>query len=123
MRYHEGPRIQRGRGIGAIFSAIARGFAPIAKLGLRAGRSLLANPLVRKVGQSALDIAKQSAVNLTADLVDGKNMKESAQNELQNARNKIASTLRGGRKRKKHIQKTPSKKAKKNKSLKYSLLD
>lgn len=123
MRYHEGPRIQRGRGIGSIFAAIARGFAPIARLGLRAGRNILSSPLAKKVGQSALDMAKKSAVNLTADLMDGKNMKESAQNELNNARNKIASTLRGGKKRKKHNQKTPNKKTKKQKFSKYSLLD
>lgn len=120
MLVHRGVRTQSGRGIGAIFSALARGLAPIARLGLRAGKSLMSSPLVKKVGESALDLAKQSAVNLTADLIQGNNMEESAQKELNNARQKIASTLRGGRKRKKHNhQKTVTKK----KVMRYSLLD
>ncbi len=36
----------------------------IARLGLRAGRSLISNPLVKKIGQTALDAAKQSAANM-----------------------------------------------------------
>jgi hypothetical protein len=53
MNYHQGPRFQRGRGLGSIFSALARGLAPIARLGLRAGKSFISNPFVRKLGQSA----------------------------------------------------------------------
>lgn len=122
MLIHRGPRSMRGRGIGSIFSALARGLAPVAKLGLKAGKSFFSNPFVKKIGNSALDLAKQSAVNLTADLIEGKNMDESAQKELDNARQKIASTLRGGKKRKKHVtHKLPRKKSKK--SLQYSLLD
>jgi hypothetical protein len=121
MNYHHGPRFQRGRGLGSIFAALARGIAPIARLGLRAGRSLFSSPFAKKLGQSALDIAKQSAVNLSADLLEGKDMSESAQNELNNARSKIASTLRGGKKRKKH--KKNAKVVKKSRNVKYSLLD
>ena len=120
MLIHRGIRTQSGRGIGSIFAALARGLAPIARLGLRAGKSFLTSPVMKKVGQSALDVAKQSAVNLTADLIQGNNMEESAQNELNNARQKIASTLRGGRKRKKH---TTSKYVSKKKVMRYSLLD
>jgi hypothetical protein len=58
MLVHRGLRTQSGRGIGSIFSALARGLAPIAKLGLRAGKSFLSNPFVQKVGKSALDLAK-----------------------------------------------------------------
>jgi hypothetical protein len=123
MIFHQGPRYQRGRGFGAIFSALARGIAPIARLGLRAGKSLLSSPFVRKLGQSALDVAKQSAVNLSADLLEGKNMEESAQKELSNARSKIATTLRGGKKRKKHVELKKKYTSKKQKKIKYSLLD
>jgi hypothetical protein len=122
MDYHQGPRFQRGRGLGSIFAALARGIAPIARLGLRAGRSLINSPLAKKLGQSALDIAKQSAINLSADLIEGKDASETAQNELNNARSKIASTLRGGKKRKKH-QKKNNKYLKKSRNVKYSLLD
>ena len=122
MLVHRGLRTQSGRGIGSIFSALARGLAPIARLGLRAGKSFLSNPFVQKVGKSALDLAKESAVNLSADLIQGNNMEESAQRELNNARQKIASTLRGGRKRKKHTV-TKKKPVSKKKAMRYSLID
>ena len=123
MNYHYGPRRQSGRGLGSIFAALARGLAPIARLGLNAGKKIIASPLMRNLGKTALDIAKQSAVTMAADLVEGKNMKESAQNELDNARSKIAQTLRGGKKRKKHMSKQKQIKTKKRKSIKYSLLN
>lgn len=123
MLVHRGARTQSGRGIGSIFAALARGLAPIAKLGLRAGKSFISSPLVKKVGESALDLAKQSAVNLTADLIQGNNMNESAQNELNNARQKIASTLRGGRKRKKHNNTKVKNISKRKKLMHYSLLE
>jgi len=116
--YHTGLREQRGRGIGSILSGIMRGFAPIAKLGLRAGKSLLQNPTVRNVGKQALSIAADSAKNLIADVVEGKNSEERAKEELQMARSKIASTLRGGRKRKKNIKIVKAKKVRR-----YNLLD
>jgi hypothetical protein len=127
MNYHHGPRFQRGRGLGSIFASLARGIAPITRLGLKAGRSLISSPLVKQIGKTALDAARQSAVNLSADLIDGRDMKESAQSELNNARSKIASTLRGGKKRKKHAKENikPVKRSKINPKSKYnySLLD
>jgi hypothetical protein len=85
------------------------------------GKSIAASPLARKIGDSAMDIAKSSAVKLAADMVEGRNLKESAQEELNNARQKIASTLRGGRKRKGvKKNKTPKKNCKRGR---YCLLD
>jgi len=117
MMFHSGIREQRGRGLGSILSGLMRGFTPIAKLGLRAGKSFLQNPSVQNFGRQALSIAADSAKNLAADLVEGKNSEERAKEELQNARSKIASTLRGGRKRKKNVKIVKLKKVKK-----YNLL-
>ncbi|MDP2794751.1 MAG: hypothetical protein Q8O25_11860, partial [Sulfurisoma sp.] len=73
MIYHQGPRTQRGRGLGSIFAALARGFAPVARLGLRAGKSLFASPIMKKLGQTALE----SSIKIGADLIEGNNVKES----------------------------------------------
>lgn len=53
------------------------------------------------------------------DVIEGKNLKDSVQQELEKAKNKISTTLRGGRKRK---NKTAFKPSKKKKKL-YSLLN
>lgn len=118
MMYHSGFREQRGRGLGSILSGLMRGFAPIARLGLRAGKSFFQNPSVQNFGKQALSIAADSAKNLAADLVEGKNSEDRAKEELQKARSKIASTLRGGNKRKRNDKIKKLKKVRK-----YNLLD
>ncbi len=125
MNYHSGPRYQKGRGLGNIFMSMFRGLAPIARLGMQAGKKILSSPLAKKLGNAALDVAKTSATSLAADLVDGKNMNESMQQELEKARSKIATTLRGGRKRKRHNHKIKHNRAVKSKKIKtvYNLLD
>ena len=59
MLVHRGLRTQSGRGIGSIFSALARGLAPIAKLGLRAGKSFLSNPFCTKSWQISIRLGKR----------------------------------------------------------------
>ena len=120
MNYHYGPRYQRGRGLGSIFAALYKGFAPMARLGFQAGKTLLGNPLVRQLGQKAFNIAKESAKNIALNVSEGNSLKDSIQQELEKARNKISTTLRGGRKRKHH--KHAFKPSKKKKNV-YSLLN
>ena len=53
-----------------------------------------------------MESAKESAVKLASDIAQGKKIKDikkSAQEELEKAKSKIATTLRGGNKRKKHL--------------------
>jgi hypothetical protein len=122
MSYHVGLRQQRGRGIGSIFSGLIRGFAPIARKGLQFGKQILGSSLVKNIANTALESGKKAAINIAADLLEGKNVKNTAQQELDEAKNKIASTLRGQgpRKRKRtNKKKIPRKKIKKN----YSLFD
>jgi hypothetical protein len=72
----------------------------VAKLGMNFGKKLISTPLAQKVGAAAADAAKKSAANIAADIIAGNNIKESAQRELKDAKEKIATTLRAGRKRK-----------------------
>lgn len=128
MIYHAGPRVQRGRGLGSILSGLFRSFAPVAKLGLNLGRKLISNPLAQKVGSAAMEAAKKSAVNIAADALSGRSIKESAQKELRDAKEKIATTLRAGRKRRKpetvkRLKNSRLKKITRAKSGKYCILD
>ena len=73
----------------------------------------------KQIGSTLLVIRKDSAKNLAADLLEGKNLEESLNKELQSAKSKIASKIKGGgRKRKKSTCKALA-----IKKLKYSLLD
>ncbi len=120
MNYHRGLRFQSGgagKGIGSIFSSIFRSLKPIAQMGLSAGKKFLKSDFAKKVGSTALDLGKSALTNVAADLLEGKAFKETAQENLDEAKSKIAQTLRGGGKKRKRISKN-----KNNKNVKYNLL-
>lgn len=126
MNFHVGARYQRGRGIGALFGGLMRGFMPVLSRGLALGKKVLGSDLAKNIGNTLLESGTRAAKNLTADLLEGKDVASSAQDELNEAKKKIASTLRGsGKKRKRSCQKSicsiKKKRQRKNKS--YNLLE
>ncbi len=124
LTYHTGLRFQQGRGFGSIFGAILRGLKPIARLGLNAGKRFIKSDFAKNLATTAMDMGKTAATNIAVDLLEGKKFSDSAQEQIEDAKSKIATTLKGGsckkrrRKRKALISDlTP------NKQIKYSLLD
>jgi hypothetical protein len=130
--------MQRGRGIGSLFSGLFRSLKPLASMGLKVGKRILNSDIAKKVGSTALEFGKEALTNVAADVLEGKNFKDSANEQLADAKARLAQTLRGGgrrkknKKRKRHYSDSedsdssnePSKKrVKKNRRKKYSLLD
>ena len=72
-------------------------------MGLSFGKKLVNSDLAKSITGTALDTGKKLALNMAADLLEGRNVKDSAQAQLNEAKKSIATTLRGGgcRKRKK----------------------
>jgi len=107
MNFHAGARYQRGRGIGSIFGGLMRGFAPLLSRGLSLGKKILSSDLAKNIGNTLLESGTHAVKSLTADLLEGNDVATTAQEELNQAKKKIASTLRGsGHKRKKACQKS-----------------
>ena len=121
LNYHTGLRFQQGRGFGSIFGSILRSLKPIARMGLNVGKRFLKSDFAKNLGNTALDIGKSAATNIAVDMLEGKKFTDSAQEQIDEAKQKIASTLKGGcsrkRKKKKEILIIIPKK-----QLKYSLL-
>jgi len=103
MIVHRGERFQAGRGIGSLFSGLLRGLKPLVSMGLSTGKKILGSQLVRDIGSTALEMGKDTLKNVAADLIEGKDVHETLNKELNNAKSQIASTIRGSgiRKRKK----------------------
>lgn len=104
MYFHTGLRYQRGRGLGALFGGLLRGFSPLARMGINAGKRLLQSDMAKNIGSTLAESGRKALTNIASDLLEGKNVAQTAQEELSEARKKIASTLRGSgyrRKRKK----------------------
>ena len=92
MNYHSGPRLQRGHGIGSLLSGLFRGIAPVV-------RNIVRSPTVRKIGKQALNIARDSAIDIASDLIEGKTPAEAFNTQLESAQRDIASTLRSAKKK------------------------
>ena len=124
LNFHTGLRFQQGRGFGSIFGAILRGLKPIARIGLNAGKRFIKSDFAKNLATTALDMGKSAATNIAVDLLEGKKFSDSAQEQIEDAKSKIATTLKGGsckkrrRKRKALISDLTG-----NKKIKYSLLD
>jgi hypothetical protein len=89
--YYRGPYMQRGTGIGSIFSGLFRGVLPALASGVR---SIFAHPATRAIGKSVSDAAITGGLNLAADAVAGRGMKKSFEKQLGEARKKVAGALR-----------------------------
>ena len=103
---HRGDRFQHGRGFGGFFSGLFRTLKPLFSMGLSAGKKVLTSDAAKSLGRAALDIGKESMKNVAVDVLTGKNVKESVDKELDEAKQKIAEKIRGSgqRKRKKTIR-------------------
>lgn len=119
LNFHEGLRFQRGRGIGSLLSGLFRWLRPIASMGLNVGKKALSSDLARKLGNTALDIGSSAAKNIAVDMLEGKAFKDTAADQISDAKKVIATTLKGGgRKRKRKKSCKPCN----NKKGRYSLI-
>lgn len=95
MLYHSGVRIQRGRGIGSLLGGLFRTILPkVASSGAKVAKRIIQSDIAKDVGRQLRDTATNSAVQMTADALEGKNVSESLQNQLDNAKKDLAKTIR-----------------------------
>ena len=124
MFYHTGLRYQRGAGFGSLFSGLFRMLKPLAAMGLKAGKQFVGSNFAKKAGSAMLDIGKKAAENLIVDVLEGANVKDSAVKQLDEAKTKIATAIKGGGRKRKPKSIQTNKNCKKLKeAVKYSLID
>ena len=85
--YHTGRRLQRGRGIGNVFGSIFRSLLPL-------GKKILTSNTSKAIAKSVGKSLKEVAVDTALDALEGKNIKEAAQQRLNESKQNIADTLR-----------------------------
>ena len=96
LRFRGGERLQRGRGIGGLLRLVKSVFSPLVKTVAKAAKSNTGKALGNVLKEQALS----SALNLTGDVIQGNNLKESLKNELKSGRETLGSAIKGIRKRK-----------------------
>ena len=121
MNFHSGLRYQRGAGFASLFSGLFRVLRPLASMGFSAGKKFLESDVAKKIGSTALDAGKSALTNIAVDLLDGVNLKDSAQKQLNEAKSKISKVLKGGGRKNKRKHKTEE--STNCKKVAYSLID
>ena len=96
LRFRGGERLQRGRGIGGLLRLVKSVFSPLVKTVAKAAKSNTGKAL----GNALKEQAISSAINLTGDVIQGNNLKESLKNELKSGRESLSSAIKGIRKQK-----------------------
>jgi len=107
LPYHKGVLLQKGRGIGGVFSSLFRTLLPIGKTILKSSpkiiKSTARSPLGRKLRKSAQKVALNTAKNLIESGDIKKTLKKSIEDSKQEVSNALNSS-KSSRKRKQHIQ-------------------
>ena len=96
LRFRGGERLQCGRGIGGLLRLVKSVFSPLVKTVATVAKSNTGKALGNALKEQALS----SAINLTGDVIQGNNLKESLKNELKSGRETLGSAIKGIRKRK-----------------------
>ena len=96
LRFRGGERLQRGRGIGGLLRLVKSVFSPLVKTVAKAAKTNTGTALGNVLKEQAIS----SALNLTGDVIQGNNLKESLKNELKSGRETLGSAIKGIRKRK-----------------------
>ena len=89
--FRRNPYIQHGAGFGNILRSIVKASVPALKF---FGQQLASNQVVRNVGTSLKRSALQGVQELAKDVLAGKNIKQSFNNSLAQARRDVAATVK-----------------------------
>ena len=94
LNYHYGPQLQKGHGIGSLFSGLFRMLKPIGRVIKNVVTSPAVKSIAKNVGKTALDIGTSAATDIAADLIEGKDVTETAQQKFKEARQQVAQKIR-----------------------------
>lgn len=83
MAFHRGPLLQRGYGLGGIFASLFKRIIPIGKAFIQS-----------KTGQTLKDIGVQAASNTISEIIGGRNVRESAKENLSDAKKRIGTLIK-----------------------------
>ena len=90
MVFHRGDFVQKGRGVGGIFSSIYRNTYPAVKT---ISKSILTSPVTKKVLQAAKKSVTKAGLNIASDVLMGKKLSSSARVNLTAAKRQFADSL------------------------------
>ena len=89
MRYHRGPAVQQGAGLGSIFSGLIRTLAPAAKSAVKSIGRIVKSEGVKSAGRYLKKEATRAAVDTALEALEGRPIGKAAKNRLKSATKNI----------------------------------
>ena len=93
LRFKGGERLQRGRGIGGLLRLVKSLFSPIIRSVGKTAVKAATSKIGKKVIEEVKDQAISTGINMAADAVRGKDMKESAKREFKAVKHRAADMI------------------------------
>ena len=89
MRYHRGPAVQQGAGLGSIFSGLIRTLAPAAKSAVKSIGRLVKSDGVKSAGRYLKKEAARAVVDTALEALEGRPIGKAVKNRLKSATKNI----------------------------------
>ena len=93
LRFRGGESLRRGRGIGGLLRLVKSLFSPIVRSVVETAVKAATSKIGRKVIEEVKDQAVSTGINMLADAVRGKDMKQSAKRELKTVKHRAADVI------------------------------
>lgn len=106
LPYHRGVLLQKGRGIGGIFSSLFRTLLPIGKAVIKSTPTILKNTAKSPIGRKLRRSAKKVALNTAKNLIQSGDINKTLKKSVEDSKKEVANALKsskGPRKRKSNI--------------------
>ena len=89
MRYHRGPAVQQGAGLGSIFSGLIRTLAPAAKSAVKSIGLFVKSDGIKSAGRYLKKEATRAPVDTALEVLEGRPIGKAAKNRLKTATKNI----------------------------------
>ena len=107
LPYHKGVLLQKGRGIGGVFSSLFRTLLPIGKTVLKSSPKIIKSTARSPLGRKLRKSAKKVALNTAKNLIESGDIKQTLKKSIEDSKQEVSNALNSSkysRKRKQHIQ-------------------
>ena len=95
--YHRGVLIQRGRGIGGVFSSLFRSLLPIGKAVIKSTPSIIRSTAKSPIGRKLRRSAKKVALNTSKNLIETGDINKTLQKSVNDSKKEVANALKSSK--------------------------
>ena len=119
LPYHRGVLIQRGRGIGGVFSSLFRSLLPIGKAVIKSTPSIIRSTAKSPIGRKLRRSAKKVALNTAKNLIETGDINKTLQKSVNDSKKEVENALKSSKdSRKRKLSSLPHCKTRKYNSMK-----